>query len=196
MPNWSFNTMRVQADDENEKAEVQRLRSFIRRVETDKDGTQIENPFSFQNVIPMPEELKDTIAPTKEPTSKEAKALRAKYGFDNWYDWRWEHWGTKWDSCDASYDKELQENDELDLAIRFDTAWSFPTPVVLKLSRLFPTLTFNYDANEESGAYDFTVEIKDGEVIYYAEWEHKDPDDPDSEMVEVSKPVEDFWKES
>lgn len=185
MPNWSFNSLNVHAEDENEKAEVQRLRNFIRRVETDKDGTQIETPFSFQNVIPMPAELEGTISPTRNPDSKEAKALRAKYGFDNWYDWRWEHWGTKWDSCDA---EDVSEGD--DLMITFDTAWSFPTPVVVELSKLFPTLTFNYDAHEESGMYDFTIEIKNGEIYYYAEWE----ENADGERVEVQKQVEDFWK--
>ena len=185
MPNWSFNRLSVHAEDENEKAEVQRLRNFIKRVVTDKDGTQIEIPFSFQNVIPMPAELEGTISPTRNPNSKEAKALRAKYGFDNWYDWRWKHWGTKWDACDAE-----DESEGDDLMIRFDTAWSFPTPVVVELSKLFPTLTFDYDANEESGAYDFTVNFRNGEVVYYAEWEEGD----DGERIEVQKPVDRFWK--
>lgn len=185
MPNWSFNSLNVHAEDENERAEVQRLRNFIKRVVTDEDGTQTEIPFSFQNVIPMPAELEGTRAPVEDPNSEENKALRAKYGFDNWYDWRWEHWGTKWDACDA---EDVSEGD--DLMITFDTAWSFPTPVAVELSRQFPTLTFNYDAHEESGMYDFTIEIKNGEIYYYAEWE----ENADGERVEVQKQVEDFWK--
>ena len=186
MPNWSFNRLSVHAEDENEKAEVKRLRDFIKRVVTDENGNQVEIPFSFQNVIPMPAELEGTRAPVEDPNSDENKALRAKYGFDNWYDWRWKHWGTKWDACDSYVDEDADG----DLLISFDTAWSFPTPVALELSKLFPTLTFNYDANEESGEYDFTIEIKNGEIYYYAEWEENE----DGERVEVQKQVEDFWK--
>lgn len=187
MPNWSFNILSVHAEDENERAEVKRLRDFIKRVETDKDGTQIELPFSFQNIIPMPEELDGTIAPTRNPDSDENKALRAKYGFDNWYDWRLEHWGTKWDACDVAYGVDDAPDT---LYVEFDTAWAFPTPIVVELSKLFPTLTFCYDANEESGMYDFTVEFRNGEVIYYAEWEENE----DGERIEVQKDVKDFWK--
>ena len=183
MPNWSFNSMSVRGDDK----EVQRLRDTIKRVETDKDGTQIEIPFSFQNVIPMPEELKDTIAPTKEPNSKEAKALRAKYGCDNWYDWRWEHWGTKWDACDCFEEK----GDDEQFFVRFNTAWSFPTPVVVELSKQFPNLEFVYDAEEESGVYDFTVVFKNGRVVSYAENER---DEETGEVKAIEKPVGDFWK--
>lgn len=185
MPNWSFNRLSVHAEDENERAEVQRLRNFIKRVVTDEKGTQVEIPFSFQNVIPMPAELEGTRAPVEDPNSDENKALRAKYGYDNWYDWRWEHWGTKWDACDA----EIEESDDSDLSISFDTAWSFPTPVVVELSKLFPTLTFCYDANEEGGLYDFVVNFKNGEVVYYADWEENE----DGERVEVQKPEESFW---
>lgn len=185
MPNWSFNRLSVHAEDEKEKAEVQRLREFIKRVEVDENLDDYVIPFSFQNVIPMPAELEGTRAPVRDPDSDENKALRAKYGFDNWYDWRWKHWGTKWDACDV-----VDESEGDDLMISFNTAWSFPTPVVVELSKLFPTLTFNYDANEESGMYDFTIEVKNGEIYYYAEWEENE----DGERVEVQKQVEDFWK--
>lgn len=191
MPNWSFNRMTVISHDESDKAEVKRLREFIRRVDKDKDGKEFETPFSFQNVIPMPAELKDTVSPTSNPNSKEAKALRAKYGFDNWYDWRWEHWGTKWDACDVAYGLD---DDPGNLYVEFNTAWSFPTPIAVELSKRFPTLTFTYDATEESGLYDMVVEFRNGQVVYYAEWECDDPDDPDSERREIPRLPEEFWK--
>lgn len=187
MPNWSFNRMYVAGMDDAQKAEVKRLRDTIKSVDKFEDGTEVPTPFSFNKIIPMPKELENTKAPVDDPDSEENKALRAKYGFDNWYDWRWENWGTKWDACDV--EDESESDDEL--AIKFDTAWSFPTPVVVKLSQMFPTLTFTYDAEEESGMYDFTVEFKNGKVTYYAEWEH---DEDGCRTDEVSKPVENFWK--
>ena len=189
MPNWSFNRMQVNANTDAERKEVQRLRDTIKSVDKFEDGSEVPTPFSFNKIIPMPKELEGTRSPVENPDSEENKALRAKYGFDNWYDWRWSNWGTKWDACEV-YD----ESDGDEFVLTFDTAWSFPTPVVVKLSKMFPTLTFTYNATEESGMYDFTVDFKDGEVMYYAEFEKVDGNDPDSETVEVEKPPMDFWK--
>ena len=43
----------------------------------------------------------------------------------NWYDWATKYWGTKWNGYDADV---LHEGDSI-LAVRFDTAWSAPTPI-------------------------------------------------------------------
>ena len=55
----------------------------------------------LQYFYPMPEALKDTTAPLPKDATKEEKAKAKenlkKYGYDNWYDWRVENWGTKWD---------------------------------------------------------------------------------------------------
>jgi hypothetical protein len=48
-----------------------------------------------------------------------------KYGYDNWYDWRVENWGTKWDIMEF-YNinrKEIGE-DESEISLGFDTAWA------------------------------------------------------------------------
>lgn len=196
MPNWSYNTMHVHAKDDSEVKEVQRLRDFIKTVEKDENGKEVEVPFSFDKIIPMPKEL-DVVSRVfakgqelsdedKELVEKYKENIK-KYGAKDWYDWRWEHWGTKWDACDATYCEDSEPND---LDIKFDTAWSFPAPIVVKLSRLFPTLVFCYDATEESGAYDFTVNFKNGEVIYYAVWEET----KDGKRVQRQMKKEDFWK--
>ena len=46
-----------------------------------------------------------------------------------WYDWRLEHWGTKWDIYNAT----CERMDENTLVLSFDTAWSPPIPVYDKL---------------------------------------------------------------
>ena len=98
--------MYVAGMDDAQKAEVKRLRDTIKSVDKFEDGTEVPTPFSFNKIIPMPVELEGTRAPVENPDSEENKALRAKYGFDNWYDWRWEHWGTKWDACDIEDESE------------------------------------------------------------------------------------------
>lgn len=51
------------------------------------------------------------------------------YGILNWYDFAYKHWGTKW----GAYNVELLYTDENTLVLKFDTAWSSPTPIFDKL---------------------------------------------------------------
>ena len=83
----------------------------------------------LQYFYPMPEALKDTTAPLQKDATKEEKAKAKenlkKYGYDNWYDWRVENWGTKWDIMEF-YNinrKEIGE-DESEISLGFDTAWA------------------------------------------------------------------------
>lgn len=50
-----------------------------------------------------------------------------EYGYDTWYDWSCDKWGTKWNACDV-----YTSNDVLE----FSTAWSCPFPVLDKLAEL------------------------------------------------------------
>ena len=79
----------------------------------------------FQKITPMPEELRSTTSPVPE-TASEA-ALMDKYGFDNWYDWAYANWGTKWNS----YDGHLNEQ-----SVSFCTAWGPPLPVIERLAQI------------------------------------------------------------
>ena len=55
-------------------------------------------------------------------------------GFAYWYDWACENWGTKWNAYDAE-----ERGPGL---VKFETAWSFPEPVFLRLSEMFPDHPF------------------------------------------------------
>jgi hypothetical protein len=61
----------------------------------------------LQHMVPMPKELLDTTSPSDGP---------------NWYSWRLEHWGTKWDNGEAYGDIDGDT-----LSLSFDTAWGPPT---------------------------------------------------------------------
>ncbi|CAB4172046.1 hypothetical protein UFOVP1346_55 [uncultured Caudovirales phage] len=63
---------------------------------------------------------------------------------DNWYNWNCEHWGTKWDACDAQVDHsdlgwECEEGEE-SLTYSFDTAWSDPASWFEVLGAKWPDL--------------------------------------------------------
>jgi hypothetical protein len=67
----------------------------------------------------MPEALDGTTS----PAPKEGKVQPLVDGFDNWYDWRVQNWGTKWD-----VDMEGLElsDDGTTITGWFDSAWSPP----------------------------------------------------------------------
>ena len=56
-----------------------------------------------------------------------------KYGADTWYEWRYEHWGTKWNAHNCYYDGFN--------TIHFQTANGAPFEVTQALSRRFPDVT-------------------------------------------------------
>ena len=82
----------------------------------------------LQYFYPMPKELNDTVAGPEPKTKKEKlekRRLQVEYGASNWYDWRVENWGTKWDIMEF-YNitrKEIGE-DESEISLGFDTAWA------------------------------------------------------------------------
>jgi len=67
-----------------------------------------------QTLIPMPKALEGTQGLSDSP---------------NWYDWRLQNWGTKWDV----YETHCTRIDANTLQLTFYTAWSPPIPVFDKL---------------------------------------------------------------
>lgn len=79
---------------------------------------------------------------------------KVKYGHPTWFDWSVEHWGTKWNSCDASWDGNT---------CTFLTAWSAPIPIFRKLAEMFPDIAFDVEyADEDYGNNCGTVNFHDG----------------------------------
>ena len=84
-------------------------------------------------------------------------------GYDNWYDWQRNAWGTKWNSY-SHYG--LDEEDEVDCTFGFQTAWSHPISIIQALSKKFPNNQFNIRfADEDTGYNVGEYSILGGEVI-------------------------------
>lgn len=104
MPNWCSNSLTLSHEDP----------TMLDRVAKAVDeGTGLFNEF-----LPVPAELKNTIAPTREVTDQ-TKALVEKYGADNWYDWHIKNWGTKWDVEPDGYTRPNPNT----MSMGFETAW-------------------------------------------------------------------------
>lgn len=133
MPNWCYNKLRV-------SGEPTQLKDFV-------DTSMSSGEFSLHPLHPMPDELRSTTSPnTYDGKDEDAKAkhaievnrLKKAYGYDNWYDWAVNNWGTKWDVCECS----VNENDSNCFEVEFNSAWSPPILWMGKVAPLFKDLSF------------------------------------------------------
>ena len=85
-----------------------------------------------------------------------------KYGCKDWYEWDINNWGTKWNFCDATVTEFFEDGE---LVYHFETAWSPPIPVIIKMGEMFPQLRFELDYIEEGMAFKGTLIIDKGKII-------------------------------
>lgn len=97
------------------------LQNFIDSV---KDG---DSPFSLNSLVPMPKGYLDTGA---------------------WYNWSWEHWGTKWD-----VNAYIISQSDTTVVFGFDSAGSPIKEWVTSVSEIFPTLSFELKFKDGSSGF-------------------------------------------
>lgn len=68
-----------------------------------------------------------------------------KYSFPTWYEWCIHNWGTKWNASDTV----ILNTD----TILFDTAWSNPEPVIMKLAEMYPDAEIEHWWADENIGY-------------------------------------------
>ena len=94
MPNWCNNELNISHTDP----------AMIDRVVKAWERGQF-----LQEFIPVPQALIDTTAGHPTDEVKDADN-QAKYGYTNWYSFRVNEWGTKWDvGYNEDYDNEAQQ---------------------------------------------------------------------------------------
>jgi len=119
----------------------------------------------------------------KPITKKMQKALIDKYGTDNWYDWAYNNWGTKW----GCYDLERDGNN-----LSFSTAWNlFDTSLLTEIAVDFPTFVLAYEEEQGWGG-EFVFE--DGECIERTEydaptWHSTDIETEDGAITQLLFPI-------
>lgn len=69
------------------------------------------------------------------------------YGSCDWFDWRYKHWGTKWNATNCY----VEDWDEDLLKIQFATAWAPPLPIFQKLIKAHPSQGFVFEWQNEDG---------------------------------------------
>lgn len=182
MPNWCYNSATISGSKQD-------LDKFVQAITVEEGNYDLTLPY------PTPQELVETTAGfySAEPNSNWAQLLAdgeitqewhdelvqknaegyakdqanlAKYGYKNWYDWNCAHWGTKWAPRVEDFDFHNDATDgQWRVEIRYETAWAPPTGLLVKLSELFPTLTFHTTFDEESQAYVGCEIFENGEIF-------------------------------
>ena len=117
----------------------------------DKKGNACEIPNNnmLHKFHPMPTELDNTTSPCEDN-----EVLKEKYGATNWYDWNCSNWGTKWD-----VDIDIYEENDCEMYMSFDSAWSPPTNWLNKVSEDYPKLHFTLEYEEGGCAFKGIFEV-------------------------------------
>lgn len=114
---------------------------------------------------------------------KHIYGLKQKYGFSNWYEWAMANWRTKWNSFDVSKEGNV---------IEFFTAWDGVPNLMLKVSEMFPEVTFSYEFADELFGYNLGRYVfRAGEVV--SEYE---PEDFSAEAKILAKEILGYEEES
>ena len=111
MPNWCNNSITITGNTETIKT------LWEEAIQDADDETGLLNA-----IHPMPKELHETTSPSEEP---------------NWYNWRVENWGTKWEV--SSEGLEFTDNGDGTATISgwFDSAWAPPIGVYERFAEQF-----------------------------------------------------------
>ena len=135
MPNWCWNHLEVSGDEKQ-------LHEFVEKSLSKYDDGK--NRFTLNGTHPMPEELNITKGTQTQDEKKQAILNKAKYGYTDWYEWKYAEWGTKWDACEAHID----HNDIDYFAVTFDSAWAPPIQWIDNIMKDFPDLSFTLEYEE------------------------------------------------
>ena len=122
-----------------------------------------------------------------ETLEKGALALQCfrETGHFSWYEWNIANWGTKW----SAYEYKERSREPGRFVFKFQTAWSIPEPIFMKLVELFPELSFDLVTIDEGGpeyesrfcAVGCTIEKKDESDERYRFVYGRDRDHDDEE---------------
>jgi hypothetical protein len=128
MPNWCDNEVVITADDPK----------VLQKIMEIAPGE--ETKFSMENFVPTPDEF---------PESQSSR---------DWYDWRVNNWGTKWDLGEV-YINQLGES----ISLGYSTAWSPNVNFWAEFSKLYP-VKISHRYFEEGMCFIGEAEIENGKI--------------------------------
>lgn len=200
MPNWCNNTLTIKGKTEKVHeflkigmnveelpTEAKELQSLISdRFSEDYGKTDEERLLlvSLDCFNPMPEIFKEgdtTNYPDKFP--KLVKQQKEQYGCVGWYDWGCKYRGTKWDAgLNLNYYNEDEQ--EAELSVYFDTAWSPPVEWLHTIQEKFPELNFRLEYYEDGCCFRGVSQTEEGQIVDYYDQDYKLNYDEEGDCVD------------
>lgn len=155
MPNWCNNSITLKHED---PAMIERAYKALCRGEF------------LNEFIPVPQDLKDTVAGFMGEDKREAheaqqKANLEKYGAKDWYDFCTSQWGTKWDV--GGDDGLIQKLSENCVEASFDSAWAPPCAAYEQLAAMGFIIKAYYDEPGMAFCGVWTGDEEDFQDDYY-----------------------------
>lgn len=144
MPNWCYNQIAITGPDPvlDELLAAGSQQVSEQSQEPAPSFTSSDTSFSLEALIPTPPGLLDG---------------------EGWYNWRIDHWGTKWDLSDIEMVRE-QGQAWLDCL----SAWGPPLPALLTISRRYPALKLCIDYDEPMMELSGMASYKSGKETHLA----------------------------
>lgn len=157
--------------------ELMSVTSPVRIVSDDQYANEM-----IERDIRLKKNPDDIFSQTHSITKKMYDDYVNKFGCTDWYEWACSNWGTKWNAYEQSKgESTTSENGDVSEVIFFQTAWSTPYKVILKLSELFPLVDIEVKfADEDAGSNCGVYTLFGGEEV--DEWL---PDSQSKEAMEV-----------
>lgn len=151
MPNWCSNELVVLSKDETKVKKLYEI--FV--VKSGEEGV-------FDKILPTPKELLEAGSPIMD--SEKAEEFKKLYGDVDWYWWRVNNWGTKWDIKEVNSEHEVYSNGDLWMFnCFFDTAWSPPEQIIRKISEIYQDVYFHMEYKEEGMGFQGYASFLNGE---------------------------------
>ena len=162
MPNWCYNQLIITGDQEqldNFKATAYR---------EDDENHNGSSDLSIEKFFPTPPEM--------------LEANTNQHGTPDWYNWRVENWGSKWDIHDTLEDEangKLQDG--------YDSDWAPVNEFIEMVSVLFPDVEFSIEWQEPGMCFSGQAIYKNGlcieggdDKVYQDRFECDEPDEESS----------------
>jgi len=138
MPNWCSNEVQIDGSEED-------IAKFKEECFTDRKGVAV---LDFSKVLPEP----DYDKPKKDGTHNDGVQTELHSVMPDWWNWRNENWGTKWNLV-PTHDGDLTaytvEDSESFIQLEFDTAWSPPSGIYEALVDKYPDRSISWFYRED-----------------------------------------------
>ena len=177
MPNWVKNRMFINGNDKQVKNVLNAILNKNKDVDFNKivpmpsslDVESSSNAILGYKIITHSSDTYDAVNFAKKTKEEQDKCIELgniykenieKYGHTDWYGWRLDNWGTKWNACDTINDGTYVE---------FNTAWSAPLGIYEALAKMFPDVDISFDWADEDAGYNVgSGNLEDGKLYFTA----------------------------